>query len=389
MARIVGRRTGNPLDPGKRQSRRSQTIIVAALAFLLVALTAVGGAILLARKPVPGASARTDAKTPAAAAGRRESKREVVIPGLDEYLGEPGPDRGGVRGEDSNRPSRARALGHGEWVDASKSSAERGDVEVRITSAEIGRPRLIGRSTGIAARPQKDYLILRLELLNRNKTKKLEYNSWNARGAGVSLVDNLRNSYRMRSFLPLGAEINGQVEGGRGSLYPEQVTEDVLVFEKPVDAAAWLRLELPAAAFAEPGTLKFEIPGAMVTTASEPEDASGPGEAPAVVDGPAGSDGQVSPGREVPAIRRGIEQLEAERAASKRDARSPAGGLPSDEQEDRGPIAVPGLTDAEGAEEGDSFSFADDPKLRRANEELRQQQERKDRASEARRHKRR
>lgn len=50
----------------------------------------------------------------------------------------------------------------------------------------------------------------------------------------------------------------------RDSIYPEKVLSTALVFERPIDAAKYLRLTLSGKAVGEEGELRFEIPAAMI-----------------------------------------------------------------------------------------------------------------------------
>ena len=328
--RVAGRRGAAPTDSTRR---RKNNLIVVVVVVSVVGLGAVGAGVLLSRKGAGTASEDSHA-APNEPGPQGEKEREpVVIPGLDEYLGEAGP-KGPEKGESDTAA--------GEWTDASTSSVECGDVTVKIASARIGRPRLISGSSGTAARPKNDCLWLKLELHNTNKTKKLEYTSWNLGQTGVRLVDNHGNEYSVKSFAKQGLEIEGQVEGGRGSLYPEEATEDVLLFERPARSTKSLRLELPSAAFGETGTLKFEIPVTMIAGVAESEEQLEPGGPSKLADG---------------------------------DARpEPAKDRHAGEGEDGGPIAIPGVV-YEANDDEDDFSFADDPKLQKARQDLRRQRE--------------
>jgi hypothetical protein len=86
------------------------------------------------------------------------------------------------------------------------------------------------------------------------------------------------------------------------------------VFERPADDAWPLRLQLPAAALGEKGSLNFKIPVTMIA-ASETAQEAGTGRAPGA------------------ALRRNAAKTP--RAEPEEDA----------EQDDDGPIAIPGLSD--------------------------------------------
>ena len=334
--------------------------MVVAAVVLAVVLAAVAAGVVLSRRGPQTASGRAHA-APDEAAGQREQEREeVTIPGLDEYLGEAGPK--------APEDAEPKARSTGERTVAAGLSAECGGVTVKIVSAQIGRPRLIRRSTGRAARPRTDYLRLNLEL--SNTTEERPYLSWNVENTGVRLVDDHENAYSVKSFAHQGMEIDGQVEGGTGSLRREKGTEDVLLFEKPAESATFLRLELPAAAFRQKGSLKFEIPVSMIAAETQAEE-------------------EPEPGGPVPEVSRAIAEVDAEKAAATNGhqpqvGRSvPAGGPEASQDRSMGmgegdddlPIGIPGVT-GEGSKDDDgteASSFSDDPKLQKAYQELRQQ----------------
>jgi hypothetical protein len=358
VSRYAGRRGGKPAHPKKR-GRRDHVIVIA-LAVALVVLIAAGVGLMLWRSGPDESAAKPQAEAGEANvdedAANASQTMQVDIPGLAEYLGEPSPE-----GTEAAEPEPTASE---KWTDASTSSAECGDVTVKIAAAEIGRPRLIGRSSQRAARPKTDYLTLTLELSNRHQTKKLEYTSWNVQRNGVSLVDEHANQYRMKSFANQGLEIDGQMEGGKGSLYPQESTQDMLVFEKPAQSAERLRLELPAGAFGGSGSLRFEIPASMIAVAEDPQEGEVSQRAVGV------KQGEVAPGREVPAISRAIAEIDSEGAPAQ-DAEDPN---VTAEVPDEG-IPIPGVTGEEGEEEEEGPSMADDPEFQEAYEKLRRQQQ--------------
>ncbi|NQT14446.1 MAG: DUF4339 domain-containing protein, partial [Planctomycetes bacterium] len=258
--RIAGRRIPAGADSNRRRTR---TITVA------LVLLALGAAAVLAVMMLSGRGEQTAAEgvEPAAQeadALEPEPGSDVVIPGLAEFLGEPEPE------------SPVEAPPADEWIDASVASADQGDVTVRVTSVQIGRPRLVNRQSGRAAHPRNDYLSVALDLHNTSQTTKLDYTSWSRQTTGVKLFDNNQNEYTMKSFAARGMDVDGQVQGGRGALGPEKAIADVLLFERPAADARFLRLELPRSAFGEKGSLRFEIPISMVVVEAKPEETAKP-----------------------------------------------------------------------------------------------------------------
>jgi hypothetical protein len=149
-----------------------------------------------------------------------------------------------------------------EWLDASRFSVQQGDLRVRVLSASIGPVELSSKSV---SRSQSPYLRVRLEISNARVRKQLAYQGW-ARAQGVVLLDSSGKSYQLHSFGP-GVDITGQQKDAV-ALGPFNRTTDVLIFEAPSDSALkameWLRLELPASTASGVGSLKFQIPRAMI-----------------------------------------------------------------------------------------------------------------------------
>ncbi|MBN2474468.1 MAG: DUF4339 domain-containing protein [Pirellulales bacterium] len=237
-ARVTGR---NPAVAG---SVGNQALVIGLLLVLLVALTAVGVWIAV-RGPT--------------------LDRQAVVPD----------SRSNVSGD---TPAGIQ------WIDASESAIQRGDVKISILSAGKGRPPMTAglRGPGVS----EECLLLRVELQNLGDTRKLDYQGWGTNGPlmrRIRLTDDLGNRYHAKNFGR--AAVDGQV--GPAPVYPDESIQDLLVFERPVDTAEYLHLELPAAAFGEPGSLCFEIPKRMIV-AAEGHESPAPGvgdESPARQDG--------------------------------------------------------------------------------------------------------
>jgi len=401
-----GRGGAGALKP--RKKRQTQTVVVVGLVVLLVGLGVAAAAMILSKKTMQEPAQDPDAvaaQPSTETAPENEGKPEDfdalggLEEGLAELIGEPKPSETPTEDPAEPEPDTPAATAPDEdtWSDASTSSVTRGDVTVKITAAETGRPTLVRSGTGQRAWPKGDYLVIRLRLQSTNADKKLPYTSWSARApanATMNLVDNTGTPYLVKSFA--GMEAEGQVSGGKGSIYPDQPTEDVLIFERPLKTAKFLRLELPAAAFGEKGLLRFEIPMTMVVAMAEPEKRGlGPGE-PAGGDPsepgvrPRSSDDEpLPPGRGVPAIDRGINEVDSEGEEDQPPPERPEddpGGIPGvmgaapadPDEEPEGVVdklnadieAVGGGEKDEGEED---FSFSDDPLLKKRHEQFRQQ----------------
>lgn len=148
-----------------------------------------------------------------------------------------------------------------EWLDASRYSLQQGDLRVRIMGAAIDLVELKGERQ---SRSKQPYLQIRLQVANARVRKRLDYHGWSR--SRVDLRDTSGKSYALHSFGP-GIEVAGQRQGPV-ALGPFDQTNDILIFDPP--PASWfasnerLRLQLPAEVAGGIGSLKFEIPNAMI-----------------------------------------------------------------------------------------------------------------------------
>jgi hypothetical protein len=154
-----------------------------------------------------------------------------------------------------------------EWADASKGAIRQGDLQVKITKVTIGKVQLLDMAISAFKRSETNLLMVKLELLNANPTKKVEYHSWLGEGFSfdrdsATLKDNFNNSYKRICFNWDSYPVESVA--GSKSIYPNKEVTDLLVFEVPVDTMEYLRLELPAKNFGGTGMLRLQIPKAMI-----------------------------------------------------------------------------------------------------------------------------
>jgi hypothetical protein len=146
------------------------------------------------------------------------------------------------------------------WTDVSLPQ-QVDDVRVRITSVAIGRVPLEGLLD--EERSAAAHLMVRLEIDNLSLTRKIDFRGFDPtipRLGYVQLTDNHHNVYRCVGFG--AAKPQGQLK--LASIYPGESVQDVLMFEVPVKAAAFLRLELPGEHVGRPGCLRFQIDRAHI-----------------------------------------------------------------------------------------------------------------------------
>jgi len=152
-----------------------------------------------------------------------------------------------------------------EWADATKGAVRLGDLQLQVTEVTIGQVPL--KTITGNSRSKDNLLMVKLQLLNTNPTKKVEYHSWSGKDISfdrdyATLRDNFDNSYKRISF-GIGSYAVGSVARSE-SIYPNTPVTDVLVFEMPLNTMEYLRLELPAKNFGGTGTLRLQIPKAMI-----------------------------------------------------------------------------------------------------------------------------
>ncbi len=147
------------------------------------------------------------------------------------------------------------------WVDAGRGGWQRDDVRVTIASSWVGKVALIGPKK-VQKTSADPYLIVNLNVRNFGGGKVIEYRSWNSappEGAPpVRLVDSTGRELKFARF-----EEGWQLRDRPAispQLFPTQGSDDLLVFEPPAPGATYVRLELPAWAFGEPGEpVRFQI----------------------------------------------------------------------------------------------------------------------------------
>jgi hypothetical protein len=88
------------------------------------------------------------------------------------------------------------------------------------------------------------------------------YEGWGAqkfdRRVFPILRDEFGNLYRITHFGPF-AQVSGQARPGV-AIEPSASLIDVLVFERPIDAARKLSLTLPGTGIGQPGSFRFTLP---------------------------------------------------------------------------------------------------------------------------------
>ncbi|MDZ7620699.1 MAG: DUF4339 domain-containing protein [Patescibacteria group bacterium] len=238
----------SPADAAKQRQQKRKKLLVASIGGL-VALTVIGLVFVFAN-PF-GSDAKDSGPSAEMLAAQQFKEGELTSTSIEDI--DLGLSKDGT-------PNRSEEATGDRWLDATKEQASTGPVNVRIVSVRIDKPRII-RGTGRAATPKEDCLIVTLELVNSDPEKKIVHAGWGRPPAiqRVAINDNHGNPYKVETY-------SGTIDGQQSntSLYADDPIQDVLVFERPVPAAEYLRLELPASAVGENGVLRFQIPKSMI-----------------------------------------------------------------------------------------------------------------------------
>lgn len=153
-----------------------------------------------------------------------------------------------------------------EWVTAD-SGVRQGDVAVRVRSAEVGIVRVLEDFSGDTSTSKEPALMVKLDIRNISDSRKVEYHGWAGERYSfasrdfASIQDNFGNTYKRIGYGVTNRPV-GQVT--TESIYPGKSITDLLVFERPVDKAEYLNLELPGKNFGGSGMLRMRIPAKMV-----------------------------------------------------------------------------------------------------------------------------
>lgn len=150
-----------------------------------------------------------------------------------------------------------------QWASA-EYPVQQGDIQLQFVSAEVGNIEIkrTHSSRGRVSHSENELLAIHVEITNLSETKKIDYRTWaggdiSFGGDFATLQDEYGNTYKRIRF-GLGSMPVGRVRNA--SIRPGEPVTDILVFERPIDAAKMLRLELSAKNFGGEGMMRIEIP---------------------------------------------------------------------------------------------------------------------------------
>jgi hypothetical protein len=160
-----------------------------------------------------------------------------------------------------------------DWVDASRAALQQGRLRVQIVSVLLGTDLPDADPPEPAAHkkaPPGELLFIRLRI-----QQTVEMSADRGQDAPAveqvrfNLTDNAGKDYRRREVRETTAADKGRKP------FPTALVDQVLAFEAPPADVAYLRLELPAAAWGGSGLFRFTIPNAMIRRADASGDVPG------------------------------------------------------------------------------------------------------------------
>jgi hypothetical protein len=162
-----------------------------------------------------------------------------------------------------DRPAARREIGEAEWVDAGKAYVQHHGVRVSVARTKLHRLLVAVQAvptTNAAGRNETGppRLVIRLRIVQVVAGAPVRYASWGnlrADAAAPKLVDNLGRKYRL--VASPGPSASQELAPGRPVI-------DAIVFEAPLADVSFLKLELPASAYGQEGTIRLRIAGSAI-----------------------------------------------------------------------------------------------------------------------------
>jgi hypothetical protein len=159
------------------------------------------------------------------------------------------------------------------WSPVNKT-VRQGDIQVEIGNAHVDNVILV-KSSGEKVLSGETHLAIVLSLTNVNQNKKVEYQGWTGKKYNfdreldfATIKDNFGNQYKRIDFGIFLSPFGSVSE--EAAIYPGKSIIDVLVFQRPIETASYLDLELPAANYGGEGAIRFRIFTKLLPYAARP-----------------------------------------------------------------------------------------------------------------------
>jgi hypothetical protein len=132
----------------------------------------------------------------------------------------------------------------------------RGDVQMRLISAEVARPRIRELHFSEPTQWKEAGLLLTLEISNIGTSRRFAYEPHRCR-----IVDNLGNTFEE---MDIGTASLADRRLGDHRLDPGQTLSDLLFFKPPPDRIAYLDLVIPGAVLGQTEPFQLRIPAGII-----------------------------------------------------------------------------------------------------------------------------
>lgn len=151
-------------------------------------------------------------------------------------------------------PKAAAAQQEGEYPPHAVWSS--GGVTVAVVQVRFGNVIVASstRRTATPMAPESEYTVIGLRIYTSDPTKKLDVTGLSA---AARAADDAGNVLKPVEF-GRGYHAEGQIVGTRAA-YPDVPLYDLLVFERPANAAKAITIEAPASLVGQPGTVRLRV----------------------------------------------------------------------------------------------------------------------------------
>lgn len=147
-----------------------------------------------------------------------------------------------------------------EWTDATKGKwLELGPVRMTVEGVEVSKPK-----AAFGGNAKDDLLQVTVRLKNVDQKKIIPYTPWHfGLIPKCKLKDDLGNEYKMVEAI---GDFKGQASGQPSLRSDDNGVTDLLVFERPLQTASHLLLELDGENVGQSGAFRWRIPASMWKT---------------------------------------------------------------------------------------------------------------------------
>lgn len=135
-----------------------------------------------------------------------------------------------------------------------------GNIVVKVNRMYLAAD-FVPNGPGLGVTPTAGNLHIIVTVSNLSTNQKVEFHTW--RNGDARLTDDSGNVY---SYINFGYATPEYLLND-ATIYPQQTITDNLVFQRPVSGAKWFHLALICANYGGTGSLRFEVPAEIYSSA--------------------------------------------------------------------------------------------------------------------------